>query len=89
MIDPETAEVTQVYAEWEAIRSCCSLKPDYITQEQPLIESIFRILLANGNKPLSILEIHERVDKQPPETILRLLTKGQIYKGIRPVPESG
>lgn len=89
MVDPETAEVTRVYAVWEAIRSCCSLKPDYITPELPLVESIFRIFLANGNRPLSVLELHARVDKQPPETILRLLTKGQIYKGIKPVLESG
>lgn len=88
MIDPETAEVTRVYAVWEAIRSCCSLKPDYITAELPLVEAIFRIFLANGNRPLSVLELHERVDKQPPETILRLLTKGQVYKGIKPVPDS-
>lgn len=85
LIDPETAEVTKVDAVWEAIRACCSLKPDYITADTPLVESIFRVLVANGNKPLSILELHERIDKQPPETILRLLTKGQIYKGIKPM----
>nr|MBC7244336.1 hypothetical protein [Chloroflexota bacterium] len=89
LIDPETAEVTRVDAVWEAIRACCSTKPDYITPDTPLIESIFRVLLANGNKPLSILELHERIDKQPPETILRLLTRGQIYKGIKPVHGSG
>lgn len=85
MIDPETAEVTRVDAIWEAIRACCSLEPDYITMDTPLLESIFRLFLANGNKPLSVVELHERLDKKPPETILRMLTKGRVYLGIRPV----
>jgi len=85
MVDPETAEVQQVDAMWEAIRACCSLKPGYITMDTPLLESIFRVFLANGNKPLSVRELHERLDKKPAETILRLLTKGRVYLGIRPV----
>jgi hypothetical protein len=84
MIDPNTAEVTRVDALWEAIRACCSVKPGYITMDTPLLESIFRVFLANGNKPLSVLELHERLDKKPPDTILRMLTKGQVYMGIRP-----
>ena len=85
MIDPETAEVTQVDVTWECIRACCGLKPDYITSDAPLLDSIFRTFLANGNKPLSILTLHELLDKRPPDTILRMLTKGRIYMGIRPV----
>ncbi len=85
MIDPETAEVQEVDAIWEAIRACCSLKPGYITMDTPLLESIFRVFLANGNKPLSVRELHARLDKKPAETILRLLTKGRVYLGIRPV----
>ena len=85
MVDPETAEVTKVDAIWEAIRACCSLKPDYITPDTPLLDSIFRTFLANGNKPLSILDLHKRLDKRPPETILRMLTRGRVYLGIKPV----
>ena len=85
MIDPHTAEVQRVDAMWEAIRACCSLKPGYITMDTPLLDSIFRVFLANGNKPLSVRELHERLNKKPPETILRLLTKGRVYLGIRPV----
>jgi hypothetical protein len=84
VVDPETAEVHQVDPIWEAIRSCCSLKPDFIAADTPLLDSIFRAFLANGNKPLSVLELHQRLDKRPPEVILRLLTKGQVYMGIRP-----
>jgi len=85
MVDPETAEVTRVDAIWEAIRACCSLKPGYITPDTPLLDSIFRSFLANGNKPLSVLELYERLNKRPPETILRVLTKGRVYLGIKPV----
>jgi hypothetical protein len=85
MVDPETAEVTKADAIWEAIRACCSLQPSYITVDTPLLDSIFRVFLANGNKPLSVLELHERLDKKPPETILRMLTRGRVYLGIRPV----
>jgi hypothetical protein len=84
MVDPGTAEVTRVDAIWEAIRACCSLQPGYITVDTPLLESIFRVFLANGNKPLSVLELHERLDKKAPETILRMLTKGRVYLGIKP-----
>ena len=85
VVDTETAEVSQLDPVWEAIRACCSQRPDYITADSPLLDSIFRTFLANGNKPLSVLELHQRLDKKPPEIILRLLTKGQVYMGIKPV----
>jgi len=84
VVDMETAEVSQVDPTWEAIRACCSQRPDYITADTPLLDSIFRTFLANGNKPLSVLELHHRLDKRPPEVILRMLTKGQVYMGIKP-----
>jgi len=85
IVDPVTAEVTRVDAMWEAIRSCCSQKPDYITAETPILDSIFRVFLANGNQPLSIRELHERLGKSSPDVILRILTRGQVYMGIKPV----
>jgi hypothetical protein len=85
VVDPDTAEVTRVDAIWEAIRACCSVRQDYITAETPLLDSVFRLFLANGNKPLSVQELYESLDKRPPETILRVLTKGQVYLGIKPV----
>ena len=83
-IDPETAEVTQEDALWHAIRTCCSQKAGYLTQDTPIIDAIFLIFLGNGNRPLSVLELYEKLDKRPPETILRMLTRGQIYMGLRP-----
>jgi len=84
-IDPETAEVKQVDGLWHSLRTCCSKKPDYITKETPLTTAIFRVFLANGNTPLSPVELHRIIDKKTPEVILRTLTGGRVYKGIRPV----
>lgn len=83
-VDEETAEVTQVDPLWHTIRACCSLKPGYITPDTPIIDAIFMTFLANGNKPLSIVELHALLDKRPPETILRMLTGGVVYLGLRP-----
>jgi len=85
-VDEETAEVAQVDPLWHSIRTCCSLKPGYITPDTPIIDAIFMTFLANGNKPLSIVELHAKLDKRPPETILRMLTGGTVYLGLRPAP---
>lgn len=84
MIDLETAEVTKVGAILECIRACCSTRPEYITADTPILDGIFRTFLANGNEPLSVLELYEHLGKGPPEMILRMLTKGRIYMGIKP-----
>lgn len=83
-VDPETAEVVREDALWGTLRSCCSTRPSYITPNTPIIDSIFLTFAANGNKPLSPRELHDRLDRRPPETILRMLTGGKVYLGIRP-----
>lgn len=84
-VDMETGEVVREDALWGMLRSCCGAKPDYISANTPIIDSIFLTFAATGNKPLSPRELHERLDRRPPETILRMLTGGQVYLGIRPV----
>jgi len=84
-VDDQTAEVTRVDALWHTLRTCCSTKPDYITEETPFTEAIFRVFLANGNIPLTPLEIHQILNRRPPETILRMLTGARIYNGIKPI----
>ena len=83
-VDPDTGEVTRQDALWYSLRTCCSLKPDYIGPDTPIIQSMFRTFLANGNQPLSPKELYERIDRRPPEVLLRILTKGQLRMGIRP-----
>ena len=84
-IDLETAEVTRVDALWQSLRTHCSQRPDFITENTPLTDAVFRAFLANGNAPLSAIELHEILGRRTAETILRTLGGRKIYKGIRPV----
>jgi hypothetical protein len=86
-VDEATGEVARVDGLWHALRMCCSVKPGYITPNTPIVEAVFRTFLANGNKPLTIQELYERLDRRPPQTLLRMLTAGQVYLGLRPVME--
>jgi len=84
-IDPDTAEVTRVDALWQSLRTHCSQRPDFITENIPLTDAVFRVFLANGNAPLSPIELHEILGRYTSEVILRTLGGRRIYQGIRPV----
>jgi hypothetical protein len=84
-IDPDTAQVTRVDALWHSLQTCCSKKPDYITDQTPVVDAVFRVFLANGNTPLSSLELYGIIGKRSPSMILRMLTHGNIHRGIKPV----
>ncbi len=84
-IDPETAEVRRVDGLWQALQSHCSHQPDYISSSTPLTSAIFKVFLANENTPLSAKELYEILGRKDAQTILRLLTSPENYKGIRPV----
>jgi hypothetical protein len=83
-VDELTGEITAVDALWHSLRTCCGLKQGYIAPNTPVIDAVFRTFLANGNKPMTIQELYELLDRRPPETLLRILTTGPIYMGIRP-----
>jgi len=84
-VDEQTGQVTRVDPLWHSLRTCCSLKSDYIEPNTTVIDAVFRTFLANGNQPLTIQELYELLDRRPPATLLRLLTAGPVYMGIRPV----
>ncbi len=84
-VDPDTAEVLRVDGLWHSLRQCCSERPEYLGNDVSLSTAIFRLFLANGNQPLSALEIWQRLARRDPDTILRLLVRGRSYYGIRPV----
>jgi hypothetical protein len=86
-VDPDTGEVRQVDALWDTVQSCCAQKADYLNDDAPIVDAIFRALVANGNKPMTIRELHALVGRRPPETLLRTLTAGEIYLGIKPYRE--
>lgn len=75
------------------IKGCCSKEPNFINDRQPILESIFRIFLANGNEPLELTELSRRLVEQrggdtsrtaPP--ILSRLLRTEDYYGIRATP---
>jgi hypothetical protein len=82
-VDPDTAEVQSVDGLWHTLRSHCSSEPDYITESTPLTDAVFRVFLANGNAPLTPVELGLKIN-QPAEKVLRVLGQGHVYDGIRP-----
>ena len=87
-IDPDTAEITRVDGLWHSLRTCCSHKPNYITEQTPLAETTFRVLLANDNTPLTPVELQRIIGKRTPEAILTAQAGKQVYMGIKPVVPS-
>jgi hypothetical protein len=74
------------------IRKCCSTEPDYITGSLPIMESVFRLFLANGNQALDLIELGRQLsERRGVDTyrtsveILSRLLKYDKYYGIRPV----
>lgn len=81
-VDPVTAEVTRVDELGLAIQVAAS-DPNFINPQTSVIDSVFRVFLANSNQPLTPAELAERLSR-PPKTILGAISGRQIYKGIRP-----
>ena len=82
VVDPETGEVRQKDVLTDCLFSHCSQQPDFIPENGPLTDSIFRVFLSRGNQPLSAAELSEILDKNA-NTILKTLTS-RNYRGIRP-----
>jgi hypothetical protein len=82
-IDPDTGEVMQLDELGLAIQIAAE-DPNFINPQTSLVDSIFRVFLANGNVPLSPRELEERTGRSA-QTILKTLSGGQVYKGIRPI----
>lgn len=85
-IDPESGEVFQANALELALRLAAQ-EEHFINLETSLVDSVFRVLLRNGNTPVSSRELETQTGR-PASTILKMLSGGQIYKGIRPYTES-
>lgn len=85
-ISPTSGQVIQVDALTYAIVSHCSLQPNYLTERTSLVDAVFRVLLANGNRPMTPVELAELTGRTP-ETILRTLSGKTVYKGLRPLIE--
>ncbi|MFC2002912.1 hypothetical protein ACFLV4_03075 [Chloroflexota bacterium] len=77
-----------------AIRDCCSKAPEFVTNRLPILESVFRLILANGNQPINVMELgtqlRERLGgdtyRTSPEMLPRLLNNDRFY-GLRQVDD--
>jgi hypothetical protein len=72
------------------IEGCCGKASDFISPDFPILESVFRLFLANGNKPLSLEELSKQLAKrrggESPRTsveILSRLLRDEHYYGLR------
>jgi hypothetical protein len=85
-VDMRTGEVIQVNGLQHVLQVHCGKQPDYINKDLSLVDAIFRVFLANGNKPLTCRELGNAIGR-PAETILHTLGGLQVYNGIRPLPK--
>ena len=77
-----------------AINKCCSRAPDFINDRLPILESIFRFFLTNGNQPLDIEELGKQLNtlrggdpyRTSIETLSRLLKNDSFY-GLKEIVE--
>jgi len=74
------------------IKDCCSNTPDFITGELPILESIFRLFLANGNQPLDLEELAKQLSERrggdsyrTSTEILSCLLASDRYYGLKQV----
>ncbi len=74
------------------IKDCCSKTPNFITDKLPILESIFRLFLTNGNQPLDLEELGRQLSewrggdtyRTSAEMLSRLLASDQYY-GLRQI----
>ncbi|HEY73260.1 MAG: hypothetical protein DRJ03_09010 [Chloroflexi bacterium] len=85
-VDEKTGQVKQVIGLQHVLQVHCSKQPDYIHEGLSLVDTVFRIFLANGNTPLTCRELSSIVGGLP-KRILRTLSGTSVYKGIRPAPQ--
>ncbi len=74
------------------IKDCCSQERDFITIRLPILESVFRLFLANGNHPLELKGLVRQLSERRgeefypiSEDVLSRLLKNDQYYGIRQV----
>ena len=86
----ESEEKVSAAGLMSSIKDCCSKTPGFITERSPVLGSIFRLLLANGNQPLGLEELGKQLAEwrgdrhTSPEALSRLLGSDRYY-GLRQV----
>lgn len=81
-IHPKTGEVFQMDAIGMAVLEAAQ-DPNFINPHTSLVDSVFRVFLANSNIPLTPNELAQ-ITGRDAQTILKTLSGRTVYKGIRP-----
>lgn len=84
LVNPVTGEVTQGDGLIQTLLDHCSKQEGFISANQPLVDSVFKVFITNQNQPLTAVELAERIGK-PADTVLRTIGTTRVYKGIRPL----
>lgn len=81
VVDPETGEVEKKDILIDCLYSHCARQNDFIPENGPLTDSIFRVLLSRRNEPISAAELGDILNKNP-NVIIKTLTS-RSYRGIK------
>ncbi len=70
------------------IQKCCGQGPDFLAPRMPVLETIFRLLLAGGNQPTTAEDLADRLSQLRgehlyPETVEQLLGAEPRFYGVR------
>jgi hypothetical protein len=82
-VDPVTAEIQTIDGLQHILITHCAIQPEFTTEYTALVDAVFRLFLANGNTPMSPMDMENKLNK-PAQKILQTLSGVQVYKGIRP-----
>jgi hypothetical protein len=83
-VDQITAEVREVDPLQHFLMRHCAQQPEFLGSHTALVDAVFRLLLANGNRPMNAEELGARLGKSP-ELVLKTLSGPRVYRGIRQV----
>jgi hypothetical protein len=84
LVDAKTGEVRQVDAFQYLVQNYFSRHGNDMAMQGSIVDAVFSVLLANGNQPMTISEIAERVQR-PSDLLMKTFGGSQIYHGIRPL----
>jgi hypothetical protein len=88
LVDLETGEVRKVDGFQYALQTYFAQLPSDYTQQTSLVDAVFYTLLANANRPMSVRELANRVERDP-DVVLKTIAGPRIYQGIRPILNGG
>jgi len=86
-IDPATAEVYCMDPLWVRILTDCARRPNYITPSTPLTNAVLRALIENLNRPMTVVQLHRRINRSTPDTLLKLMRTARVEYGIVPASD--